>query len=220
LAEHPHHYSTCEAAYNPQDVNTTRKITACLNTLGIERKLIIKPFISNPHLITALLHLHDIPVWQDSFMVKSYFSYLLHKSKWSHEVNTYHCLQLWLLMIFQTIADIFEDIHKQATILTNGQLSLLTKSELSLEWVEYQKKVDGTMLDDHCVLTKNSATMWQNVIEHIKVVHVKQPPPVLNYLINSGGSEAIQRLIDSPTTFLCNKGIYVLSHLGVAASAS
>jgi len=51
-----------EAAYNPKDVNTTQKITACLNTLGIETKLIIKLFMSNPHLITALLHLHDIPV--------------------------------------------------------------------------------------------------------------------------------------------------------------
>jgi len=163
-------------------------------------------------------------------MVKSYFSYLLHKSKWSHEVNTYHCLQSWLLMIFKTIADIFEDIHKQTTILTNGQLSLLNKSELSPEWAEYQKKEDGTMLDDHCVLENNSATMWQNVIEHIKVVHVKQPPPVPKYLMNCGGSEAIQWLIDSPTTFLCNKGIYFLAHLltlkfglaclGVTASVS
>jgi hypothetical protein len=116
-------------------------------------------------------------------------------------------------MICQSIADVFEDIHKQATILTGGNLSLLTKSELLPVWVACQMNAKEKMRDDHRVLANDSAIMWQKVIAHIDAVHSDEPQPIPNYFMRCGGSEAVQRLIDSPSPFLCGKAIYNPAHL-------
>ena len=78
------------AAYNPQDGNTARKIICCLNTLEVGPRNAIKPFMSNPRLVSALSNLHDVPIWCLEFLKDSIFKNL-HSRSWGNEVSVYYC---------------------------------------------------------------------------------------------------------------------------------
>jgi hypothetical protein len=116
-------------------------------------------------------------------------------------------------MKYQTLADIFEEIHKQATILTGGNLSLLTTSEFIPNWRPSQVDTKGQCRNDHRILAHDTCVVWLTAIQVIKSAYPKEPQPVPNYLEKCGGSAAVQRLMDSSTTFLCGKAIYHPSHL-------
>lgn len=75
-----------DAAYNPQDKHTGQKIIACLNTVEVATVKKIKPLLSNPHVVSALLALHNISMWHNLFMFEECFKQL-HNKKWSNEVN-------------------------------------------------------------------------------------------------------------------------------------
>ena len=78
-----------DAAYHPQDTHTGRKIVSCLNTVEVSTVKEIKPLLSNPRVVSALLALHNIPMWHDLFMNEECFKQL-HGKKWSNEVS-YDC---------------------------------------------------------------------------------------------------------------------------------
>jgi len=79
-----------DAAYNPQDANTNRKINSCLNTLEVETRGPIKALVHNPRIVRSLLKVHEIPVWHDMFMTKNNIGKVT-SSKWSNEVHIHHC---------------------------------------------------------------------------------------------------------------------------------
>ena len=116
-------------------------------------------------------------------------------------------------MKYQTLAKVFEEIHNQATILTGGGLSLLTTSELLPKWRPSQVDNTGQCCNDHCILPNDSSVMWLMAIKYIESAYPKEPQPVPKYLEKCGGSAAVQRLMDSSTTFLCNMAIYHPIHL-------
>jgi len=116
-------------------------------------------------------------------------------------------------MKYQTLADIFEEIHKQATILTGGDLSLLTTSEFFPNWRPSQVDKKGQCCNDHRILPHDTSVVWLTAIKYIESAYSKEPQPVPIYLEKCGGSAAVQRLMDSSTTFLCGKAIYHPIHL-------
>ena len=79
-----------DAAYNPQDANTNRKINSCLNTLEVGTRGPIKALVHNPRIVRSLLKVHEIPVWRDMFMTKDNIRKVT-SSKWSNEVHIHHC---------------------------------------------------------------------------------------------------------------------------------
>jgi hypothetical protein len=79
-----------DAGYTPQNAHTGHKITSCLGTLDQVTRTIIKPFLSNPRVVTAFLCLHDIPLWNNIFMTAGNFK-ALNAKKWSNEVNSNCC---------------------------------------------------------------------------------------------------------------------------------
>jgi hypothetical protein len=116
-------------------------------------------------------------------------------------------------MNYQTLTNIFKEIHKQATILTDGNLSLLTTSEFIPNWRPSQVDKKGQCRNDHRILAHDTDVVWLTAIQFIESASPKEPQPVPNYLEKCGGSAAVQGLMDSSTTFLCGKAIYHSIHL-------
>ena len=106
------------------------------------------------------------------------------------------------------MADVFDDIYAQAMILTGGNISLLTTTELVPLWADYQKTSNGKMVNDVRVILMDAAKLWLAVIDHINKVFADKPQPVPNYLQACGGTQAIQRVLDADSSFFPGKGIY------------
>jgi len=106
------------------------------------------------------------------------------------------------------MADVFDDIYAQAMILTGGNISLLTTTELVPLWADYQKTSNGKTVNDVRVISTDAGQLWLAVIDHINKVFADKPQPVPNYLQACGGGQAIQRVLDADSSILPGKGIY------------
>ena len=62
-------------------------------------------------------------------------------------------------------------------------------------------------------LPTEGAVVLEKIIDHINTTFADRPQPVPNYLMNSGGSAAIRRLIDAESTILSGNPIYHPSYL-------
>jgi hypothetical protein len=92
-------------AYHLQNNQTSKKIASCLASLEVKTRDIIKPFMSNPCLVKALLRLQEVPIWSQFFMDMSKFKALIDK-KWPHEVNSYQFLYMTFSLNSGCIASI------------------------------------------------------------------------------------------------------------------
>src|SRR6267154_735442 len=79
-------------------------------------------------------------------------------------------------------------------------------------WANYQMVKNKVKNGLHFLPTEG-AIVLEKIIDHINATFANQPQPVPNYLMNSGGSAAIQRLIDAESTILSGNPIYHPSYL-------
>jgi hypothetical protein len=101
----------------------------------------------------------------------------------------------------------FEDIYRQAVILSDGHPEELTIGDLCPPWSTAQMS-NGRMRSNCLVLATDEPELWQTAIARINKAYSKPDAPAPNYLTSVGGPVAVQRFIDSHETFVGGKLLY------------
>jgi hypothetical protein len=105
------------------------------------------------------------------------------------------------------LVDLFEAMYQQAGLLSNGRPAEMGLREMCPKWLpsQYQR---GRVKSDCNVLATDKLQCWLKNMEDIDTKYSTLALPAANYFQGCGGTDAIERLIDSDKKIMHGDYVY------------
>jgi hypothetical protein len=101
------------------------------------------------------------------------------------------------------MAEIFEDIYRQAEVITDGHVEHLTLAEFTPTWTMTSRQIRK-----YWVLVTDPYALWSATIKKIEKDFKDEVPPIPNYFQNCGGMDVINRISSSTQSYIIGDEFY------------
>jgi hypothetical protein len=101
------------------------------------------------------------------------------------------------------MAEIFEDVYRQAEVITDGHVERLTLADFTPKWT-----MSSRQIRTYRVLPTEPYASWSAGMKNIEKDFKDKVPPVPNYFQNCGGMDVINRISSSTQSYVIGDQFY------------